>query len=104
MHLRVTDTGPGVPESLERHLFTPFFTTKEPGHGTGLGLSISYSIVESHGGHISYERAPGGGASFRIDLPRARRAHRRHSRPRDGTTCDAAAPVVRQARDSAGRR
>jgi two-component system NtrC family sensor kinase len=71
VHLRVTDTGPGVPESLERHLFTPFFTTKEPGHGTGLGLSISYSIVESHGGHISYERAPGGGASFRIDLPPA---------------------------------
>jgi two-component system NtrC family sensor kinase len=71
VHLRVTDTGPGVAESLERHLFTPFFTTKEPGHGTGLGLSISYSIVESHGGHISYERAPGGGASFRIDIPPA---------------------------------
>jgi two-component system NtrC family sensor kinase len=69
VHLRVSDTGPGVPESVERHLFTPFFTTKEPGHGTGLGLSISYSIIESHGGHISYERAPGGGASFRIDLP-----------------------------------
>jgi PAS domain S-box-containing protein len=71
VHLRVTDTGPGVPSNLERHLFTPFFTTKEPGHGTGLGLSISYSIVESHGGHLSYERAPQGGASFRIDLPAA---------------------------------
>jgi len=69
VHLRVSDSGSGVPEHLERHLFTPFFTTKEPGHGTGLGLSISYSIVESHGGHLSYERAPGGGASFRIDLP-----------------------------------
>jgi two-component system NtrC family sensor kinase len=71
VHLRVSDTGSGVPERLERHLFTPFFTTKEPGHGTGLGLSISYSIVESHGGHLSYERTPGGGASFRIDLPTA---------------------------------
>lgn len=71
VHLRVTDTGPGVPPNLERHLFTPFFTTKEPGQGTGLGLSISYSIVESHGGHLSYERAPQGGASFRIDLPAA---------------------------------
>lgn len=71
VHLRVSDSGPGVPERLERHLFTPFFTTKEPGHGTGLGLSISYSIVESHGGHISYERTPGGGASFRIDMPPA---------------------------------
>lgn len=70
VHLRVSDTGPGVPEDLERHLFTPFFTTKEPGHGTGLGLSISYSIIESHGGHLAYERIPRG-ASFRIDLPAA---------------------------------
>ncbi len=71
VHLRVSDTGPGVPDDLVRQLFTPFFTTKEPGHGTGLGLSISYSIVESHGGHFSYERSPEGGASFRIDLPAA---------------------------------
>ena len=71
VHLRVSDTGPGVPEDLVRQLFTPFFTTKEPGHGTGLGLSISYSIVASHGGLFSYERSPEGGASFRIDLPPA---------------------------------
>jgi len=71
VHLRVSDTGPGVPEDQVRHLFTPFYTTKEPGQGTGLGLSISYSIVESHGGHITYEQAPEGGAAFRIDLPPA---------------------------------
>jgi PAS domain S-box-containing protein len=70
VHLRVSDTGAGVPEELIRHLFTPFFTTKQPGQGTGLGLSISYSIVESHGGHLEYERAPNG-ASFRMDLPPA---------------------------------
>jgi two-component system NtrC family sensor kinase len=70
VHLRVSDTGPGVPEDLVRHLFTPFFTTKQPGHGTGLGLSISYSIIESHGGQLVYERVPQG-ASFRIDLPAA---------------------------------
>jgi two-component system NtrC family sensor kinase len=89
LHLRVSDTGPGVPERLERHLFTPFFTTKEPGHGTGLGLSISYSIVESHGGHISYERAPGGGASFRIDLPLAPAA-----RPAPAAPPQAAPPTL----------
>jgi len=71
VHLRVSDTGPGVPEELVRHLFTPFFTTKQPGQGTGLGLSISYSIVDSHGGLITHERPPEGGAAFRIDLPRA---------------------------------
>jgi len=71
VHLRLSDSGPGVPEDHVRHLFTPFHTTKEPGQGTGLGLSISYSIVESHGGHITYERSPEGGAAFHIDLPPA---------------------------------
>jgi two-component system NtrC family sensor kinase len=73
VHMRVTDTGPGVADDVAPNLFTPFFTTKEPGEGTGLGLSISYSIVESHGGHITLERQSGGsgGAAFRVDLPPA---------------------------------
>jgi CheY-like chemotaxis protein len=52
-------------------LFTPFFTTKEPGEGTGLGLSITYSIVEAHGGHITVVRPLEGGAAFVVDLPAA---------------------------------
>jgi len=70
VHLRVSDSGPGVPDAVAEHVFTPFFTTKEPGHGTGLGLSICYSIVESHGGRMAIERPPSG-AAFRLDLPRA---------------------------------
>src|SRR5712664_2155871 len=76
VHLRVADTGPGIPDEIVQSVFTPFFTTKEPGKGTGLGLSITYSIVESHGGHITIEPAgtTGGGrsgAAFRVDLPPA---------------------------------
>src|SRR6266850_2832263 len=72
VHLRVADTGPGIPDEIAPSLFTPFFTTKEPGKGTGLGLSITYSIVESHGGQITLEpRGPRGGAAFRVDLPPA---------------------------------
>ncbi len=71
VHLRVADTGPGIPDDVAPHVFTPFFTTKEPGEGTGLGLSISYSIVERHGGHLTFERQSGGGAVFRVDLPPA---------------------------------
>ena len=71
VRLRVADTGPGIPEDVLPHLFTPFFTTKEPGHGTGLGLSITYSIVEAHGGQITVERPPEGGAAFLVELPPA---------------------------------
>ncbi len=71
VRLRVSDTGPGIPEEVVPHLFTPFFTTKEPGHGTGLGLSITYSIVQAHGGEIAVERPEDGGASFVVDLPPA---------------------------------
>ena len=70
VHVRVSDTGAGVPEEIRDRLFTPFFTTKEPGHGTGLGLSICFSIVEAHNGKITAER-PAAGAAFRLDFPPA---------------------------------
>jgi two-component system NtrC family sensor kinase len=67
--LRVRDTGTGVPKHLAPYLFTPFFTTKGPGEGTGLGLSLSYGLVKAHGGALTYEPSPEGGAEFRVTLP-----------------------------------
>lgn len=67
--LRVEDTGPGIPDHLLPHIFTPFFTTKEPGQGTGLGLSLSYRILEGHGGSLSVARRAGGGMAFTMQLP-----------------------------------
>jgi two-component system NtrC family sensor kinase len=67
--LRVRDTGPGVPQHLAPYLFTPFFTTKAPGEGTGLGLSLSYGLVKAHGGTLTYDPPPEGGAEFRVTLP-----------------------------------
>ena len=86
VHLRLADTGPGIPDEIAPQVFTPFFTTKEPGQGTGLGLSISYSIVEAHGGRLVLERpaSADGGAAFVITLPPA---------PAD-TPARAAAPVA----------
>src|SRR6184192_4411745 len=71
VRMRVSDSGPGIPDHVVPQLFTPFFTTKEPGQGTGLGLSITYSIVEAHGGRIAVERPAEGGAAFLVDLPPA---------------------------------
>ena len=69
--IAISDTGPGIPEGLEQRIFDPFFTTKEVGKGTGLGLSITYGIVQDHDGSISVFNNPDGGATFRIELPRA---------------------------------
>ena len=67
--LTVSDTGPGVPPELRDRLFEPFFTTKPVGEGTGMGLAVVHGIVAAHGGSIAVERAPGGGACFRVTLP-----------------------------------
>lgn len=65
--LRCSDTGPGV-ENLDK-IFEPFFTTKEIGKGTGLGLSACYGIVRDHGGAITCQNLPEGGAEFIVALP-----------------------------------
>ncbi len=98
VHLRVADTGPGIPDEIAQSVFTPFFTTKEPGKGTGLGLSITYSIVERHGGQITLEpRSPRGGAAFRVDLPPAPAdAVRPALTPVHGTPAVNAAPAVKR--------
>jgi two-component system NtrC family sensor kinase len=68
--IRISDTGPGIPEDLREKIFEPFFTTKPVGAGTGLGLAIAYSVVQAHSGSLTVETAPGGGACFVIGIPR----------------------------------
>jgi signal transduction histidine kinase/CheY-like chemotaxis protein len=68
--LSVDDTGPGVPPETVHAIFQPFFTTKERGRGTGLGLKICSDVVGAHHGHIEVVNLDGGGASFRVILPR----------------------------------
>ncbi|MGD9369748.1 MAG: ATP-binding protein [Desulfobacteraceae bacterium] len=65
--IRMSDSGPGIPESLKVKIFEPFFTTKED--GTGLGLSIASNILAEHGGSITLQGPQSGGATFMIELP-----------------------------------
>ncbi len=69
VRLLVEDNGPGIPETDLLRLFDPFFTTKPVGQGTGLGLSISYGIVTDHGGRLSADNRPEGGARLTLELP-----------------------------------
>lgn len=66
--LEVSDNGPGFPAGQAMDIFKPFFTTKE--QGTGLGLANVKKIVQLHAGAVVAENRPGGGATFRITLPR----------------------------------
>jgi two-component system sensor histidine kinase AtoS len=65
--VEIADTGRGIDAAVIDKLFQPFFTTKPK--GTGLGLAISKRLIEDHGGRISIEPNPGGGATFTISLP-----------------------------------
>ena len=68
--IRITDTGPGVPENLRERIFEPFFTTKPVGSGTGLGLATAYGVIKAHGGSISVTGGEQGkGACFVVRVP-----------------------------------
>ncbi len=65
--ISITDTGIGIPSSVQSQVFEPFFTTKQK--GTGLGLSSVYGIVRQHGGEIKVHSEPAKGTNFTISLP-----------------------------------
>lgn len=65
IRISVTDTGPGIPETVQ--VFHLFETTKV--HGSGLGLAVAQQIVLAHRGRIEFERLSPRGTAFRIDLP-----------------------------------
>ena len=65
--IEIADSGPGIPESVRPHIFTPFFTTRHDGNG--LGLAISARIVVEHGGQIDFTCPPEGGTVFSVSLP-----------------------------------
>src|SRR5271156_2150498 len=64
------DTGAGIAPEHEGRLFSPFFTTKEPGKGTGMGLAVSQSIVREHDGEITFSSGPAG-SRFVVAIPMA---------------------------------
>ncbi len=73
--LTVRDHGPGLPASLrgrEAELFDKFTRgeSESAKPGVGLGLAICKAVVDAHGGQIRASNAEGGGAEFRVSLPR----------------------------------
>jgi two-component system NtrC family sensor kinase len=65
----ISDNGKGIPKSHLKHIFEPFYTTKEKDKGTGLGLFISYGIIRKLGGSIHVDSEADKGTTFIIELP-----------------------------------
>ena len=53
--LSVEDDGPGIPLEIRDRILDPFFSTKPEGEGTGLGLTLTRTIVDAHGGDLTFE-------------------------------------------------
>ncbi len=70
VRITVDDEGDGIPAELRRRVFTKFWTTGESG-GSGLGMYIVGGLSRAHGGWVTIEDAPGGGARVMVDWPSA---------------------------------
>jgi len=69
VQLRISDTGCGMNKEILRHIYEPFFTTKETGKGTGIGLAVVYGVLKNHHGYILCDSEPGRGTTFDFYLP-----------------------------------
>ncbi len=68
IHIRITDSGPGVPDSVRKRLFQPF--VKGDGYGIGLGLTIAERSAREHGGLVCLEESRPGRTVFGLHLPK----------------------------------
>nr|MDP9471421.1 ATP-binding protein [Chloroflexota bacterium] len=82
VRIAVQDQGPGIPDAVKTRLFDRYYRAEadrdgasgasrpNTAEGLGLGLYISHKIVVAHGGDLTVEDAPEGGAVFVATLPR----------------------------------
>ncbi len=85
VRLVVGDTGCGMDHETLRHVFDPFYTTKEVGKGTGMGMATVYGIVDQHNGWIEIDSREGAGTTVSVYLRATSKSasDREESRPRE---------------------
>jgi len=74
IQLKITDDGPGIPDSIKPRIFEPFITTRTS--GTGLGLAVVDAVIRAHKGTVTVENASESGTCFTICLPISSKARK----------------------------
>jgi len=67
IHVKVSDSGPGVSPNIQDKIFDPFYTTKSD--STGIGLSLCHRVISDHAGSLMVSSSKWGGAQFVIEIP-----------------------------------
>lgn len=67
--LEVKDSGVGIEKGTIRHIFEPYFTTRDIGSGTGLGLAAVHGLIEKYNGQIRVASMVGKGTTFSVYIP-----------------------------------
>ncbi|MGI4872162.1 MAG: hybrid sensor histidine kinase/response regulator transcription factor [Janthinobacterium lividum] len=72
VRVSVADTGPGIAEADQPHVFEWFYqgTQAVAANGSGMGLALAYSLVRLHQGQLTFSSQPGRGSTFTVTLPR----------------------------------
>lgn len=71
VHIDVSDSGVGIPDTIKDRIFDPFYTTKDVNKGTGLGLSFVQEYIEEMNGSVDFASSPGHSTTFFIKIPEA---------------------------------
>jgi Signal transduction histidine kinase len=66
--LEVADKGPGIPKNIRKHIYDPFFSTKNSLSSWGMGMYFTHQVIKSHRGSIRFETSPAGTA-FLLLIP-----------------------------------
>lgn len=67
VEVAISDTGTGMPDTIRKKMFDPFFSTKSK--GIGLGLALTKLLIEKHGGTVTSDSKMGEGSTFTVSLP-----------------------------------
>jgi CheY-like chemotaxis protein len=93
IRISISDNGCGMDEETRKHIFEPFFSTKQKHKGSGLGLSSAYGIINNHGGFITVDSKPDHGSTFFIFLPAVDKPLH-HSKPDHGQIMTGSATIL----------